>query len=71
MDIQMPIMDGIEATRMIRQYEALKKSKKSIIIAITAHAKEGEKENLFEAGMNHYISKPFKPKELLDLLKTL
>jgi len=71
MDIQMPIMDGIEATRMIRQYETSKKRKRSTIIAITAHAKEGEKANLFEAGMDHYISKPFKPNQLLDLLKTL
>jgi len=71
MDIQMPEMDGIEATRIIRKHEAQKKLKKSTIIAITAHAKEGEKSNLFSAGMNHYISKPFKPKQLLDIFHKL
>jgi len=71
MDIQMPVMDGIEATRLIRQHELKKKLLKSTIIAITAHAKEGEKVNLFEAGMDHYISKPFKPNELLNLIKNL
>lgn len=69
MDIQMPEMDGIEATRLIREYEATNYSTKSTIIAVTAHAKEAEKELLFEAGMNHYLRKPFKPDELLALLE--
>jgi PAS domain S-box-containing protein len=71
MDIQMPVMDGIEATRVIRKFETQMKLNQATIIAITAHAKEGEKSNLFNAGMNHYISKPFKPRQLLDIIHKL
>ena len=69
MDIQMPEMDGIQATRLIREYESTNYSTQATIIAVTAHAKEGEKEKLFDVGMNHYISKPFKPDDLLSLLE--
>jgi len=71
MDIQMPIMDGIQATRMIRNYERTKNKKRSNIIAVTAHSKEGEQQRLFNAGMDHYISKPFKSDELLKVIKNL
>lgn len=64
MDIQMPEMDGYEATRKIR---ASKKSYSEIpIIAMTANAVKSEVEKCFECGMNDYISKPFVPKNLLD-----
>jgi len=63
MDIQMPIMDGYETTRAIR---ALGGYFESIpIIAITAHALEGDSSKSLDAGMNYYISKPFEPEHLV------
>ena len=58
MDIQMPILDGIAATEIIR------KSSNLPIIALTAHASDEEKAKCLDKGMNEYITKPFKPKEL-------
>ncbi len=60
MDISMPGMDGIDATRYIRTHLA-EPVKSTPIIAMTASALSGEKEKCFEAGMNDYISKPFNP----------
>jgi len=68
MDIQMPVMDGVEATKLIREYEKTNGGTKSKIIAVTAHAQEEEKEILFSAGMDLYLSKPFRPEELLKLI---
>ncbi len=62
MDIQMPIMDGIEATKLIRQMDSPKKE--TPIIAMTAHALKNEKSNCLKVGMDDYISKPFDPEEL-------
>jgi len=64
MDIQMPILDGIAATKIIR------KSSNIPIIALTAHASEVEKEKCLEIGMNEYLTKPFKPKELYQIINT-
>jgi signal transduction histidine kinase len=64
MDIQMPGMDGLEATRQIRLF-----NKEVIIIAQTAFALSGAKEKAIEAGCNDYISKPFKKAELLNLIE--
>jgi len=64
MDIQMPIMDGFEATRQIRN--ELSYTKASIpIIAMTAHATDAERIKCMDAGMNDYLSKPFRAEELL------
>lgn len=71
MDIQMPVMDGIQATRLIREHEIKNKLRKSVIIAVTAHTKEGEKQNLLDAGMNLYLSKPFKSIDLVEMLNNL
>jgi len=66
MDIQMPIMDGYEATRRIR---ALGGEFKSIpIIAMTAHALEGDSGKSLEAGMDYHISKPFEPDDLIAII---
>lgn len=68
MDCQMPEMDGFEATKAIRASEESWKNIK--IVAVTANALSGDKERCLNAGMNDYISKPFKKEELLKVLKT-
>ncbi|MCP4020273.1 MAG: response regulator, partial [Desulfobacteraceae bacterium] len=65
MDGQMPVMDGLEATRQIRKLEKQDKNKGHIpIIAITANAMAGDRERFFSAGMDDYITKPIKRKAL-------
>jgi CheY-like chemotaxis protein len=67
MDVQMPEMDGIEATRRIRA--ALPAAMQPRIIAITANAMQGDRDECFAAGMDDYISKPFRPEDLISALK--
>ena len=67
MDIQMPEMDGLEATRMIRQHEA-ETGVHALIIAMTAHALKGDNERFLAAGMDGYIAKPFQQETLLEAL---
>ncbi|MBE0649070.1 MAG: PAS domain-containing protein [Bacteroidales bacterium] len=63
MDVQMPVMDGVEATQYIRNN--LPSPKSDIpIVALTAHAIKGDKEKYLQYGMNDYLSKPYKPYEL-------
>jgi len=65
----MPIMDGIEATREIIEYEQSENLKHTPIIALTANALKGDKERFLEAGMNDYLSKPIEVKEVENVLK--
>ena len=65
MDIQMPVMDGYEATREIRKYPEFKNLP---IIAMTAHAMKGDEEKCLKAGMNGYISKPVSQDKLFAAL---
>jgi CheY-like chemotaxis protein len=66
MDIQMPVMDGLTATREIRNDLSLVRLP---IIAMTAHAKESDKQASKEAGMNDHLVKPIDPDDLFDILK--
>jgi len=72
MDIQMPEMSGLEATGYIREYEIkAKKYRKTPIIALTANALTTDKDKYIAAGMNDYLSKPFKQQELIKVLTAL
>jgi CheY-like chemotaxis protein len=66
MDIQMPIMNGILATKNIRQLEG--EISKIPIVAMTAHSLYGEMQNCYNAGMTGYVSKPFKPENLFTAI---
>ena len=67
MDVQMPVMDGLEATRCIRKRE-LETGKHVPIIALTAHAMKGDRERCLEAGMDAYVAKPVQKQELLHII---
>ena len=72
MDCQMPEMDGLEATRAIRTLEAegaIGKGGQIPIIALTANALEGDRQNCLEAGMTDYLSKPLRPEQLLQMIE--
>jgi CheY-like chemotaxis protein len=71
MDCQMPELDGYEATKLIRQKEAADGGgrRRVIIVALTAHAMDGDREYCVEAGMDDYVPKPFTPAQLAEVLK--
>jgi two-component system sensor histidine kinase/response regulator len=68
MDVLMPEMDGLEATRQIRNPHSLVRNHQIPIIAMTAGAMQGDREKCLDAGMNDYISKPISPQALADTL---
>ena len=65
-DISMPKMDGKEATRRIRAMEVAADMGPCPIIAITAHAMDGDADDILEAGVDHYLTKPLKIQQLID-----
>jgi CheY-like chemotaxis protein len=86
MDIQMPVMDGVQATKRIREMEREAEVSEGQekdtgqephqsrhsgipIIALTAHAMTGDRENLLEQGLNDYLAKPVDKEELLAALQ--
>jgi CheY-like chemotaxis protein/anti-sigma regulatory factor (Ser/Thr protein kinase) len=70
MDVQMPEMDGFEATRLIRELET-PGGPRIPIIAMTAHAMKGDRERCIEAGMDAYISKPIRKEQLQEVLRAI
>ena len=71
MDIQMPVMDGVTATRAIRAGEAGEDRKDIPIAAVTAYAMVGDKEKFLEAGMDGYVVKPIELEKLQEFLDTV
>ncbi len=68
MDIQMPVMDGLEATRQIRKFEKEQGERHAFIVALTANAMESDRKKAMAVGMDGFIAKPFNPKELFKIL---
>lgn len=68
MDIQMPEMDGIEATNRIREIENKSSKKHTPVIALTSYALQGDREKFLSLGMDEYVSKPIKMDELYSVI---
>jgi len=69
MDCQMPVMDGLEATRLIRQREKLEGKPKVTIVAITAHVTDEDRNRCLDAGMDDYLGKPFRMQDLSHMME--
>lgn len=70
MDIQMPVMNGLDTTVEIRKLEQQMEVENHIpIIAITAFAFEHDKQNCLDAGMDAYLTKPYRPQDMIDIIK--
>jgi signal transduction histidine kinase/DNA-binding response OmpR family regulator len=71
MDISMPGMDGMQATRLIREFETAENRPRVPIIALTAHAMAGDADRFLAAGMDHYLTKPLKRAEIAAAISDL
>ncbi|TCL08461.1 signal transduction histidine kinase [Shimia isoporae] len=69
MDLSMPVMGGLEATRLIRQHERDTGVSQRRIVALTANAQPADAEACLEAGMNDFLSKPFRKDDLMEVLR--
>jgi CheY-like chemotaxis protein len=69
MDVQMPVLDGLAATRQIRDDQTSVLDRTIPIIAMTAHAMQGDREKCLAAGMSDYLTKPVKPRELVAVME--
>ena len=73
MDVMMPEMDGLEATRQIRRRQMSGEQKnfqsRIIVVAMTAHAMQGDREKCIAAGMDDYLAKPVRPKDVRDMIE--
>lgn len=69
MDCQMPILDGYQATQQIRQLESAQQRSHTTIVALTANALQGDREQCIEVGMDDYLSKPYSVWQLREVLK--
>ncbi len=71
MDVEMPIMNGFEATAAIRARESERGGRRTPIIALTAHVMQGDRERCLDAGMDSYASKPIQPNELFATIEAI
>ena len=71
LDIQMPVMDGLETVQAIRQGKAGKATASIPVFALTAYAMKGDEENFMEKGMDGYLSKPINVESLQSTLDTI
>ena len=70
MDVSMPVMDGFQATRTIREFEAENDLKAIPVIALTGHALKNDRQDCMDAGMDDYLTKPVKQGQLVEKLET-
>jgi CheY-like chemotaxis protein len=68
MDSQMPVMDGLEATRRIRVLELAQGLRRVPIVALTANTADDDRQQCQQAGMDHFVGKPFTEAELVAVL---
>jgi CheY-like chemotaxis protein len=71
MDVQMPVVGGFEATARIREHERTHNLQRTPILALTAHALEGDRRRCLDGGMDDYLSKPFRADQLLEKVRRL
>ena len=69
MDIQMPVLDGYEATRQIRDKDSKVLNREVTVVALTANVTGGNKERCLTAGMNDFLSKPIHPQQLAEVIR--
>jgi signal transduction histidine kinase/HPt (histidine-containing phosphotransfer) domain-containing protein len=73
MDVMMPEMDGLEATRLLRKRQMIGGFKnyqtRIIVVAMTAHAMQGDREKCIASGMDDYLAKPVRPKDIRDMIE--